>query len=420
MTAFACRTRNASGDVVEKVVEAFNTKEAMMLLEKSGLFPIKISPVGEKSIAVTAAVAEPDRALASAVTSTDRRKKYKVSRKDVMQFALQLSSSLDAGVPILEGVRSSIQLTRNEAFKELLARICISIEGGSLLSEAMDDYPEVFSSAFVGTIAAGERSGTIEDMLDNLADFLEADMEMRADIRSAIMYPAIVVVTLCIAIVVLIVFVVPRFTAFYSGFDAELPLATRILISSSSFMENHYIVLIMAIAALVFAFKRVLKVPEVRATCDRIVLRLPVFGNLIETAITLQAIQLLGLFTKSGVPILEAIQCAARTTTNTKYKQDLLSVAAGIAAGETMTSGMEAVNCFPLEARHMLANGESTGTMDRACESAAKRYKKELRYKTKILATLIEPMLTLVLAVIVLFIALAVFLPMWDLISVVG
>jgi len=406
--------------VVEKVVEAFNAKEAITALEESGLLPIQISPIEETPAAKAKPFSVQAQVAPVEVARAGRRKRYKVSRKEVMQFAMQLSSSLDAGIPILEGVRSCSQMTRNVGFQELLTELCIGIEGGSLLSEVMAGYPEVFSSAFVGTIAAGERSGTIEDMLDNLAEFLEADMEVRSDIRSAIMYPVIVVATLCLAIVALVVFVVPRFTAFYSSFDAELPLATRMLMASSSFMEEHYLVLVLALAAFVFALKRVFKIPKVRAASDRLILRLPVLGNLVETAITLQAVQLLGLFTKSGVPILEAIQCAARTTSNTKYKQDLLAVADGIAAGETMTSGMEAANCFPMEARHMLANGESTGTIDRACQSAVKRYKKELRYKTKILATLIEPLLTLVLAVIVLFIALAVFLPMWDLVSVVG
>lgn len=435
MTAFACRTRNASGEVVEKRIEANSEREAMSQLEKSGLFPVRISAVVDDRDS-SGLLDWPDTAnhaakdtIASLVGSASgannyaaktSRKKAKVSRKDLMQFSLQLGSSLDAGMPILQGVASSIQLTRNVSFQRVLGSICTDIESGLTLSESMARHPEVFPHAYVGTVAAGEKSGMLEDMLENLVEFLEADMEMRGDIRSAIMYPAIVVVTLCLAIVVLIAFVVPRFTAFYAGFDTQLPLATRVLISTSAFMENHYGFLIVAAIGSIFVFKRLLRIPQVSAMRDRFVLRIPILGEMIETAVTLEIVQLLGLFTKAGVPILEAIESAAQTTGNAKYRHDLRSVAAGILGGQTFAAGMESVSCFPLEARHMLANGEATGSLERACNSTAKRYKKELSYKTKTLATLIEPLLTLVLAVIVLFIALAVFLPMWDLVSVVG
>ncbi|MBL4670764.1 MAG: type II secretion system F family protein [Arenicella sp.] len=420
MTAFTCKTRNASGDVVEKTINALSTQEAMAMLEDSGLFPIQIRPVDAQPAGNASKKYAPSQNQSTLDSGSSKRKKYRVPRKEVMQFSLQLSSSLEAGVPILDGIRSSMELTRNIQFQQVLSQISVSIQNGNLMSEAMSDFPAVFSEAYVGAIAAGEQSGTLEDMLDNLAEFLEADMEMRSDLRSAIMYPAIVVGTLVLAVVVLVVFVVPRFTAFYSGFGSELPLATRMLMASSSFVGNHYIILLGLIVGISFAVKGAFKVRAVRVARDRVILRLPVFGSLVETAITLQVVQLIGLFTKAGLPLLEAVQCAASTSGNLQYKDNLQSIAAGIAAGETLAAGMAAVQCFPLEARHMLVNGETTGTMERACASTAKRYKKELRYKTKILSTLIEPMLTLVLAMIVLFIALAVFLPMWDLVSVVG
>ncbi|MHC4822487.1 MAG: type II secretion system F family protein [Planctomycetota bacterium] len=425
MTAYACKTRDSQGEVVEKDIEAITIRDAISQLEENGLFPIRIDAIGEEPEAVEGVsedLTSPNGLAAAAAEPPPkvRTKGGRIKRKDLMQFSVQLSGSLDAGMTILGGVRSCIKLSRNAAFNKVLETICTDIESGAPLSEAMGRHPKVFPHAYVGTIGAGERSGSLEEMLDNLAEFLEADMEVRSDIRSAIMYPLIVVVTLCIAIVVLIAFVVPRFTAFYDGFDAELPLATRMLISFSGLMEEHYLLLMAGVAGTIFAIKRTLKVPLVRAKCDRLSLRIPVFGPMVETALTLEAVQLLGLFTKAGVPILEALHSAARTTNNTKYRNDLESVATGISGGQTLAAGMEAADCFPLEARLMLSNGESTGTIERACQSTARRYKKELRFKTKMLATMIEPMLTLVLAGVVLFIALAIFMPMWDLVSVVG
>lgn len=417
MTAFACRTRDAAGTAVDRNVEAETVRDAMALLEADGLYPIEVTPVEE------ATTKKPAKQRASADSrqkkvSTKGAHRLKVGRKEVMQFSVQLGSSLEAGIPILQGIQACADMTRNTNFQQVLTEMAVDIEGGAPLSDAMRKYPGVFPHAYVGTVAAGEKSGTLEHMLENLVEFLEADLEVRSDVRSAIMYPAIVVVTLCIAVAVLVVFVVPRFTAFYSGFDSELPIATRALMSFSSFLQEHYALVLLGMVGVGFGLFRSMRVPAIAAVRDRFILRIPVLGKLIETSITLQVVQLLGLFTKAGVPILDAIRSSASTVGNTKIRQDLNTVADGISSGQTMASCMQEVDCFPPEARHMLANGESTGSMERACMSTAKRYKKELRTMTKTLATLIEPMLTLVLAGIVLFIALAVFLPMWDLANV--
>ncbi|MGB0951607.1 MAG: type II secretion system F family protein [Planctomycetota bacterium] len=417
MAAFACRSRDASGTAVETKVEADTVRDAMAQLEEDGLYPIEIHPIEAESAdkpskrAVSAAP-EPKKAAPKGLH------RVKVGRKEVMQFSVQLGSSLEAGIPILQSVQACADMTRNQNFQQVLQSMAVEIEGGAPLSDAMRQYPNVFPHAYVGTVAAGEASGTLEDMLENLVEFLEADLEVRSDVRSAIMYPAIVVVSLCLAVAVLVVFVVPRFTAFYSGFDTELPVATRMLMSFSTFLQEHYALVLLGMIGAGFALFRMMRIPVIATARDRFILKIPVLGKLIETSITLQVVQLLGLFTKAGVPILDAIRSAASTVGNTKIRQDLNVVADGISSGQTMAAGMQEVDCFPPEARHMLANGESTGSMERACMSTAKRYKKELRTMTKTLATLIEPMLTLVLAGIVLFIALAVFLPMWDLANV--
>ncbi|NQU48885.1 MAG: type II secretion system F family protein [Planctomycetes bacterium] len=420
MTSFACRTRNEAGSVIEKVIQANSKREALTLLQRDGLFPISVSAVAVAEYAL-GNPPEVSKGSGRTLLTARQRKKggTKVSRKELMQFSLQLSGSLSAGIPIMGALKSVRGLIKNPNFKRVLAGICVDLESGISLSEAMEKHPRVFPAVYTGTISAGEKSGTLDNMLENLAEYLEADMEVRSDLKSAIMYPAIVIVTLCIAIVVLMVFVVPRFATFYSGFGSELPLATKILINGSDFISNNLLFIVGGLVALGFALKALLRRPKVQRKMDRIILKIPVIGKLVQTAITLQVIQILGLFTQAGVPILEALQTAASTTGNSKIKQDILNVATEISVGETMTTGMEKSDCFPQEARQMLANGESTGSMERACFAVVRRFKKELRYQTKTVATLIEPLLTLVLAVIVLFVALAVFLPMWDMVKVV-
>jgi general secretion pathway protein F len=185
-------------------------------------------------------------------------------------------------------------------------------------------------------------------------------------------------------------------------------------------MSSYFVPLLVALGAAVFGVARLLRVPGIRRRVDGAALKIPYIGRLIETTVTLHAVQIVGLFTSAGVPVMSAIQTAASTATNARYREDLTAVAAGIRVGRTMADGMEETDCFPAGARHMLANGESTGTLERACQAVARQYKKELRYLTKNIATVIEPLLTLVLAGVVLFVALAAFLPMWDLVKVIG
>lgn len=422
MSTFACRTRDGGGSVIELQIEAATRREALQMLERDGLVPVRVQEV-KSSKAVKSTPLSPHVAAAIDVPKAAPSKsniRGRVTRKELMQFSLQLSGSLGAGVPILNSLKSVRTLTKNKAFKSILSEICVDLENGMALSDAMEKHPRVFPSVYTGTIAAGEKSGTLDDMLDNLAEYLEADMEIRSDLKSAIMYPAIVVVALCLAIVALMVFVVPRFATFYSGFGSELPLATRLLIDGSEAIQTHWMFVLGGIIGAIFGMRAMMRRPAVRAKADRMILKIPVVGKLVDTAITLQVIQILGLFTQAGVPILEALQTAARTTSNSKYCSNLVQVSTEVAVGETVASGLEKVQCFPQEARQMLANGEATGTLEQACTGVVRRYKKELRYQTKQVATLIEPMLTLVLAVIVLFVALAVFLPMWDMVKVVG
>jgi MSHA biogenesis protein MshG len=336
-----------------------------------------------------------------------------------MRFSLQLASSLGAGVPLIAGLQSIAAQTDDRAFQAVLRRIVLDIEGGLSLSAAMLRHPRTFPPVYARTVAAGEQSGTVDKMLNDLAEFLEAEMEVVSDVRSALLYPAIVVSTLCVAIAVLVLFVVPRFTEFYSRFGTDLPLPTRMLISGSRVLGEHGVLLVLALAGIVAGCVRFVRSPGGRSRVDRVLLRVPVVGRVIETAATLRVVQVLGLSTQAGLPMLESLELIASTTSNTTMRDEIRAVGAGVRSGETLADSMEAAGCFPPSARQMLASGEATGSLERACFAVGKHYRKELHYLTKNLATFIEPLLTLVLAGIVLFVALAVFLPMWDLVKVV-
>ncbi|MFT5052291.1 MAG: MSHA biogenesis protein MshG [Chlamydiales bacterium] len=414
MTTFACKTRDASGAVVEKTLEAPSRRSAIQLLGESGLVPIRVDEARRKLAADHPAKGSSPGSTATH-SGSPRNVDRSLKRKELMQFTLQLESALDAGISIPAALRSASQLTRNPKFQRVLDEVIVDIEGGLSLSSALRNYPKAFPEVYTGTLEAGEQSGKVEEMLGHLAEFLEAEIEIRNDVRSALLYPAIVLVTLCVAIAVMVVFVVPRFADFYSGFGSELPLVTRILVNGSTLVSAHLLPLVLGLGGLLYGLKRLAGTRPGRRVVDRTLLRLPLVGTMLETALTLRAVQLLGLSCQAGLPVLDGLRLVAKTVPNTKYKEDLAPVIHGITTGESLSSSLEKASCFPLTARQMLATGEATGSLDRACFSIAKHYKRDLRYLTKNVSTMIEPLLTVVLAGIVLFVALAVFLPMWDL-----
>ncbi len=413
MGSFVCDTRDSSGKAVEKIVNARSRREAMGILEQDGLFAVEITEMRPGGPA-------PVKSEAPSSPSANRKTDRRISRKELLNFSLQLGSSVQAGVPILSALDAIGRQSTSQAFKSVLQQVRADLEGGQSLSEAMKNHPKAFPRVYSSTVAAAEISGCLEEVLDNLAEYVEAEIEVRNDVRSALLYPTMVIATLGLAITVLMIFVIPRFAKFYSGFDAELPLPTRILIATSEYATDYFVLVAAGFAALAYGMVRFHRTQKGRRFIDRVILHVPIIGRVIQTANTLSITQMIGLFTQAGLPILEGLRTIAKTTTNTRMSETLLAVADDVAAGETLADSMNARECLPPTARQMLAAGESTGSLESSCHAVSRLFKKELRYLTQNLATLIEPLLTLVLATVVLFVALAVFLPMWDLVKVIG
>jgi type IV pilus assembly protein PilC len=411
MPSFACRSRDASGAVVERTLEAASRREALGILEASDLAPIDVTELRPDD----GATARPPSRCGE-TRGADQR----LRPRQLRRFSIQLASSLRAGVPVLAALRSLRAQAEARTYRAVLTHLMGAIEGGSSLSAAMRDLPRAFPAAYVGTIEAGEKAGSVDETLDDLAGYLEAEMDVRADVRSALTYPAIVVGVLLIACVTLVGFVVPRFAAFYSGFDTRLPLPTRILIGGSRLVQDHGGWIVLGAGLLALAGVRLSRLEPVRRALDRWVLGVPVLGHMLETAGTLRVVQMLRLATGAGVPLLESLRTIAMAIGNRKIRGDLWAVAAGVEAGRSLSDGLEAAGCLPFDARQMLATGEESGSLQQACAVVAEQYRKELRYLAKNLATFIEPLLTLFLAAFVLFLALAAFLPMWDMVKLVG
>lgn len=426
MAVFLSRSRDAGGSVVEKRIDAASKRDAVRILEEAGLAPIEVKAVLD-AVEAQSKPAEPalrKQRVAPARASEaegDRLgpKDRPIRRKVLRRFTIQLGSAFRAGVPIHSALASIASQTDDPKFRAVVEHLARRVERGGGLSEGMHELPRAFPRLYVGSIQAGERSGTLDTMLDDLAEYLEADMEMRADVRSAVMYPLFVMSTLFAAMSILVFFVVPRFAEFYSGFQAELPLPTRILIGISEFAKSYGPWLGGAFALLVMAAPRLLRRPEVRLRTDRWLRHVPFLGGLLETAATLQVTRMLHLVIGAGLPLLEGLETIASAASDTKVRDDLRAVSRHVESGATLAEGLDEVGCLPRDARQMIMTGEQTGSLQRSCAVVAEQYKKDLRYLTKNASTFIEPVLTLFLAGVVLFVALAAFLPMWELVRVV-
>lgn len=407
MTTFQCKSRDAAGTVNESTITADNQRAAMAQLKASGLFPISIREFHGRIAAAT-----------KTDSSQPARVRGRVKTKDVGQFTEQLASLMSAGVPILSGLTSIAQQSQSEAFGAVLKSLYADVEGGMSLSAAMAKHPAAFNEAYVNSVAAGEASGTLEKFLLNLAEFIEADLEVRSDVRTALLYPTILITTLGAAVTVLVIFVVPRFAGLYGGMSSDLPLPTLILMGTSTMVTQHFLKVVVALVVAGWLFAKYARTEAGRNTLDRLLLRVPVIGRLIGIAVTLRVMQMMELFHHAGVPVIEGLRIISRTVSNRRFRSDLDAVSESVASGESLSGAMQANDCFSPAVRQMIATGESTGSLERSYSSVAVQLKKELKYLTKNLATFIEPILTLFLACIVLFIALATFLPMWNLAQV--
>lgn len=439
MVRFACESRDRTGKSVKRVVEADSKREAIATLEREGLFPVAVSvqeaalpsskgrkagkprPSSRANLLKTEGkpkTGTPDSPGSAPPKASPASAVRRIPIKEMRTFSLQLASSMRAGVPLIAALESISSQCLHRGFQSVVEQVAKDVRGGVALSDALGAYPRVFGEVYCATIAAGEQAGTLDEVLEFLATHIEDAMEVRSDVRSALMYPSVVMLALFGAISVLVVFVVPRFASFYSGFGRDLPLPTRILIGVSSAAVEYLPFLVLGLAGLVFGTVSYLRTEGGKRTLDAMLLRTPLIRTMISTSNTVQAAQLLGLFTRSGVPLLQGLETIARASASPKMQEDLVEVAELVGSGQSLSYSLEATDCLSPAARAMIATGEDTGSLEQSCEAVAGHLRKELRYLTKNLGTLIEPVLTGMLAVIVLGVALAVFLPMWDMVRI--
>ena len=400
MAVYQYKAVTPAGEIVEKSMEAASPANVFDHLERSGMTPLKITEVKAKSSQSLAAFGQ-----------------KKVKLDDLVLFTKQLVTLLKAGVPLLSALEALYEQTEHPTLKEVISELYRDVEGGQSLSDAMAKHPKVFPALYVSSIRAGEASGAMEQVLSRMATLLEHDKETRAKLKSAMRYPIIVISSLGIAFLVLMTFVVPRFVDMFLQAGMELPLPTRILIAMSNALQQYGIYGFFGFVALIVAFKQYIKTRTGRYQWDKFKLNLPIIGNLTLKVAMSRFARMFQTLNSSGMPILETLDILSETVGNEVVSRELQKVTLGVRRGEGIAEPLRRSKLFPPMVIRMVAIGEQSGSLDDMLLNISEHYDLEVDYAVKNLSTMIEPMLTVGLGIIVLFLALSIFLPMWNLTS---
>jgi type IV pilus assembly protein PilC len=343
--------------------------------------------------------------------------KQKVKRQEIMHFSRQIGAFVRAGIPIVDAIHTVREGTENERFRDVLQDVAEQIQSGVPFSEALARHGDVFPNYYIGILRSAEITGQLDVVLDQLSLYLERDLESRSQLKSAMTYPAIVLVMSIVTVVILVGFVLPRFTGFFKDFHAKLPLPTRMLLAFSDFTQQWVLVIIGGGIAIFVSLSLFLRTDRGKLLKDRLFLRLPVVGDVVQYAVIERFCRIISAMMKAGVPLPEAMQAAIEGSNNKVYERALITAREAMLEGEGIAGPITASGLFPAAATQMLRVGEDTGTLDAQLDATANYYARELDYKLKKLTSLAEPAIIIFMGVVVGFVAVALVSAMYGVFS---
>jgi len=413
MPVFQYEALDSQGVEIKDKIEALSEKEAISKIRNLGYFPTKVRTRGAAKKATTRA-AQPKRRRGAG---------GRVKVKVISQFARQLSTLQDAGLPLLRSIRILQEQQKSGSLKRILGYVAEDIEGGSTLSEAMSHFPGAFSRLFVNMVAAGETGGVLDLILSRLADFLEKMQKLKARVKSAMVYPVVVLVAAFCILLMLMWKVIPKFESVLKEMvGGELnPLTTTVLgVSSWVAKEWGWVYLLVFPLVLFVALKVARKFRLGRVVLDTVKLKLPVIGKLSSRIAVARWTRTLGTLISAGVPILDAINSTRETSGNEVYANMLRDVHNAIRQGDAFANPLRQSKTVDGIVCNMVAVGEETGDLDKMLLKVAENYDEQVDVLVASLMSLLEPIMILVLGVIVMTIVLAVFLPMMQVVTSLG
>lgn len=402
MPVFKWKGKNSKNVLQKGELEAADEKAVRANLSRRGITPVNIKKK-PKDLFENVSFLQP-----------------RVKESDIIVFARQFSTMIDAGLPIIQCLDILHNQQENKTFKKMLKQITESVEGGSTLADSLRKFPKQFDELFTNMIAAGEAGGVLDTILKRLAAYLEKAAALKRKVKGAMTYPIIVLIVAVLVVAVILIYVIPVFQEMFTDFGHELPLPTRITVSISNFVKSNSLYMLGAIVIFSIAMSRLYKTEKGRLFLDRFSLKLPVFGILIRKVAVAKFTRTMSTMLTSGVAILEALDIVAKTSGNKVIETALYNVRTAIAEGQTMAEPLSDTAIFPSMVCQMIAVGETTGALDAMLEKIAQFYDEEVDQAVSNLTAMIEPVMMVFLGTVIGGLVISMYLPIFKIAGVVS
>ena len=345
-----------------------------------------------------------------------------VSTRDLAIFTRQFATMINAGLPLVQCLDILSKQTEKEDFRAVIAQTMRDVEAGTTLAEALakKENNKVFDELFVNMVEAGEAGGILDDILQRLATFIEKAEALKRKIQGAMVYPAVVMTVACLATAFMLIFIIPTFARMFTAFGGDLPLPTKIVMGLSSFLRSYWWVMLGGIVGAIVMIRRYYTTEQGHMQIDKLLLKVPVLGDVIRKGAVARFTRTLGTLISSGVPILTGLEITARTAGNRVVQEAIMAARASIREGETISAPLKQSNVFPPMVVQMISVGEETGALDDMLTRIADFYDSEVDTAVDALTSLIEPVMIVFMGAVVGGMVIAMYLPMFKLINVVA
>ena len=396
MATFTYTARSFAGDIRTATLEAQSRDDVIAQLRRQRLNVIKIDEATPK-----------------------KPKRGHIKMRDIVILTRQFSTMINAGLPLVQAMTILAEQSQNKVLSEIMRKVVFDVESGNTVADALGKHPQAFSNLYVNMVAAGEAGGILDTILMRLATFMEKNDALIRKVKGAMIYPSVIMAVAGIAVTVLLIFVIPVFENLFTSAGLALPLPTRIVMGASRFLKGYWYVVLGAIVAAVFMFKRYRATSNGRLKIDKFMLKVPVLGDVLRKSAVSRFTRTLGTLISSGVSILDGLEITAKTAGNRVVQDAIMESRSSIAGGHTIAQPLKKSGVFPPMVISMISVGEQTGGLDEMLSKIADFYDEEVDAAVSNLLSLLEPVMIVFLGVVVGGMVVSMYLPIFDMINAV-
>ncbi len=397
MPTFTYTARSTSGELKSATIDAPSRDDAVAQLRRQRLTIIKVDES----------------------KSTPKKSMGSIKMRDIVIFTRQFSTMINAGLPLVQALDILARQSENKALAAVVREVVFDVESGNTVADAMKKHPKAFSDLYTNMVAAGEAGGILDTILNRLAIFMEKNDALVRKVKGAMIYPTVIMCVAALCVVILLWKVIPVFANMFGSVGMELPLPTRVVIGASHFLNSYWWAIIGGVAGGAYLIKKYYQTPSGQLTIDKLLLHVPVLGDVLRKSAVSRFTRTLGTLISSGVSILDGLEITARTSGNRVVQDAIMSSRASIAGGDTIAGPLQKSEVFPPMVISMIAVGEQTGGLDEMLTKIADFYDDEVDAAVSALLSLLEPIMIVFLGVVVGGMIVAMYLPIFDMVNAV-